>query len=179
MKIQELAFHKVLGYQYEVEDIGNGLRLMDREIAFNNALCKCDILIDDNDEIISVSAHRTLQSVVDVDIKLTKVTSNAAVKRYFENVLTRLKISNDQLDADTKAKSTIERIAGMGGILKVTNTEIYFELASLDVKIFLNISKGWDVHYMGEQTSSHDTLHQAVLRVIYNIREDGALLPNI
>jgi hypothetical protein len=178
MKFAELVFNKVLGFPDTMEDIGNGLKITNKELMFNNCLCKCDVIVDDNDNIVSVSAYRSLHSI-NTSIKLTNVTSNASIKRYFESMLTRFSISKNQINVDSKAKNAFERLADMGGELYVINNDIYFDLDSLNFKIVLNTNKKWEIYYLGDHVSTHDTLHQAVLMVVDNIRKEGALLPNL
>ena len=178
MKLEELNFHKVLGFQYDVADMGNGLKITNSEFEFNNLLCGCDIIIGRDDEIVSLSLYRSILDI-DVVIKLTNIASNTDIKRYFENVLTRLQISKKEIDTHSKAKNTIERIAEMGGVLYVTNNNVYFTLDSFDLKIKLNTENGWDVCHLGKITSTHETLSQAVLIIVDDIKKEGALLPNI
>ena len=178
MKLEELNFHKVLGFPYDVVDLGNGLKMTNREFEFNNLLCGCDIIIGKDDKIVSLSLYRSILDI-DVVIKLTNIVSNTDIKRYFENVLTRLQISKKEIDTHSKAKNTIERIAEMGGVLYVTNNNVYFTLDSFDLKIKLNTENGWDVCHLDKITSTHETLSQAVLIIVEDIRKEGALLPNI
>ena len=181
MKFKELAFDKTLGFVPEVEEIAHGLKITDRQFTFNNSLYNCTVIIDDeNVKSIMINYTKVPNLPVKTFIKLTDVENNDKVKRYFENVLLKLGVSIDLAQRQFKVKDTLERIENLGGILKITDGKVYFKIEALDLKIKLNENNGWDLVYLNSRlNSSHDTLSQAVLIAVDNIKKEGGLLPNI
>ena len=72
-----------------------------------------------------------------------------------------------------------DRIRGLGGILKVVDGKVYFDLEGFNIKIELNGDNEWDVCLDGKQVSSHNILRDAVFSVIDFHKKNFVLVSNI
>lgn len=189
MKLEDLAFNRVLGFEPKVEDInvpkqgGGTLRMKStsREFSFNGCLYTCKIIMksDETVELIRLSYSKIPVAPVRTIIELTDITNNADIKKYFETILLRLKVSIDQIYSETKAKDTFEYINDLGGILKVIDGKVYFELDGFNIKIKLNSNEEWDTYLNGKQISTNKTLREAAWDVNDVRKKNFALIPNI
>lgn len=86
MKLEDLAYNKVLGYEYKVQKInvpkqGGGTlikKITEREFSFNGCLYTCKILmaLDETVESIRMSYSKIPVSPIRTNIELTNITSN-------------------------------------------------------------------------------------------------------
>lgn len=189
MKLENLAFNKTLGFEPKVEDInvpkqgGGTLRMKStsREFSFNGCIYTCKVIMDsdENVKLIRMSYSKIPTAPVRTIIELTDIVSNDDVKKYFETILLRLKVSIDQIYRETKAQNVFEYISDLGGILKVVDGKVYFELDGFDIKIKLNDNDEWDIYLKGKQISTNKTLREAAWDMNNIRKENFALIPNI
>lgn len=189
MKLENLAFNKTLGFEPKVEDInvpkqgGGTLRLKStsREFSFNGCIYTCKVIMDsdENVKLIRLTYSKIPVSPIRTHIELTDITNNDDIKKYFETILLRLKVSIDQIYKETKAEGVFEYIKDLGGILKIVDGKVYFELDGFDIKIKLNGNDEWDTYLNGKQISTDKTLREAAWAVNKVRKENFALIPNI
>lgn len=189
MKLEDLAYNKVLGYEPKINKInvpkqGGGTlikKITEREFSFNGCLYTCKILmaLDGTVESIRMTYSKIPVSPIRTHIELTNITSNEDIKKYFETILLRLKVSIDQIYKETKAQNVFEYIKDLGGILKVVDGKVYFELDGFNIKIKLNSNEEWEIYLNDKQISSHKTLREAAWDINNIRKENFALIPNI
>jgi hypothetical protein len=189
MKLEDLAFNRVLGFEPKVEDInvpkqGGGTLIRkstSREFSFNGCLYTCKVIMkpDETVELIRMTYSKIPTAPVRTIIELTDISDNDTIKKYFEGILLRLKVSIDQIYRETKAKDTFEYINDLGGILKVVDGEVCFELDGFNIKIELNKNDEWDTYLNNKQVSTNKTLRDAFWDVNKIRKENFALIPNI
>lgn len=189
MKLEDLAYNKVLGYEPKINKINvpsqdGGIfikKITEREFSFNGCIYTCKILmaLDETIDSIRMSYSKIPTAPVRTIIELTDITNNDDIKKYFEGILLRLKVSIDQIYRETKAQDVFEYINELGGILKVVDGKVYFELDGFDIKIKLNDNDEWDTYLNGKQISTDKTLREAAWAVNKVRKENFALIPNI
>ncbi len=189
MKLEDLAYNKVLGYEPKINKINvpsqdGGIfikKITEREFSFNGCIYTCKILmaLDETIDSIRMSYSKIPTPPVRTIIELTNIVSNDDVKKYFETILLRLKVSIDQIYRETKAQNVFEYIRDLGGILKIVDGKVYFELDGFDIKIKLNDNDEWDTYLKGKQISTNKTLREAAWDMNNIRKENFALIPNI
>lgn len=189
MKLEDLAFNKTLGFKPKVEDInvpkqGGGtlkMKSTSREFSFNGCLYTCKVMMDsdENVKLIRLSYSKIPTAPVRTIIELTDIVSNDSIKKYFESILLRLKVSIDQIYNETKAQDVFEYIKDLGGILKIVDSKVYFELEGFNIRIILNNNDEWDTYLNGNQVSTHKTLREAAWDINDIRKKNFALIPNI
>lgn len=189
MKLEDLTFNKTLGFEPKVEDInvpkqGGGtfkMKSTSREFSFNGCLYTCKVIMksDETVELIRMSYSKIPVAPIRTIIELTNIVSNDAVRKYFENIILRLKVSIDQIYSETKAQDVFEYIKDLGGILKIVDSKVYFELEGFNIKIILNSNDEWETHLNGKQVSTHKTLREAAYDINDIRKKNFALIPNI
>lgn len=170
MKLENLAFNKTLGFEPKVEDInvpkqgGGTLRMKStsREFGFNGCLYTCKVIMDsdENVKLIRLAYSKIPTAPVRTYIELTDIVSNDDVKKYFENILLRLKVSIDQIYRETKAQNV-------------------FELDGFNIKIKLNSNEEWETYLNDKQISTHKALRDAAYDINDIRKKNFALIPNI
>ena len=189
MKLENLAFNKTLGFEPKVKDInvpkqGGGTLIMkstEREFSFNGCLYTCKVIMDsdENVKLIRLTYSKIPTAPVRTRIELTDIVSNDDVKKYFETILLRLKVSIDQIYRETKAQDVFEYIKDLGGILKIVDGKVYFELDGFNIKIKLNSNEEWETYLNDKQISTHKTLRDAAYDINDIRKKNFALIPNI
>lgn len=189
MKLEDLAYNKVLGYEPKINKInvpkqGGGTlikKITEREFSFNQCIYTCKILmaLDETVESIRMTYSKIPVSPIRTHIELTDITSNEDIKKYFESILLRLKVSIDQIYKETKAEGVFEYIKDLGGILKIVDGKVYFELDGFNIKIKLNSSEEWETYLNDKQISTHKTLRDAAYDINDIRKKNFALIPNI
>lgn len=157
------------------------MRYTSREFSFNGCLYTCKVIIDsdENVKLIRLSYSKIPTAPVRTIIEPTDIVSNDDVKKYFETILLRLKVSIDQIYKETKAQNVFEYIKDLGGILKVVDGKVYFELDGFNIKIKLNINEEWETYLNDKQVSTHKTLREAAWDINDIRKKNFALIPNI
>lgn len=189
MKLENLAFNKTLGFEPKVKDItvpkqGGGTLIMkstEREFSFNGCLYTCKVIMDsdENVKLIRLAYSKIPTAPVRTHIELTDIVSNDDAKKYFETILLRLKVSIDQIYRETKAQDVFEYIKDLGGILKIVDGKVYFELDGFNIKIKLNSNEEWETYLNDKQVSTHKTLREAAWDINDIRKKNFALIPNI
>jgi hypothetical protein len=189
MKLENLAFNKTLGFEPKVEDInvprqGSGtlrLKSTSRKFSFNGCIYTCKIIIDsdENVKLIRMSYSKIPTAPVRTIIELTDITNNDDIKKYFETILLRLKVSIDQIYRETKAQNVFEYIKDLDGILKIVDGKVYFELDGFNIRIELNSNEEWETYLNDKQISTHKTLREATWDINDIRKKNFALIPNI
>lgn len=189
MKLENLAFNKTLGFEPKVKDItvpkqGGGTLIMksaEREFSFNGCLYTCKVIMDsdENVKLIRLAYSKIPTAPVRTHIELTDIVSNDDVKKYFETILLRLKVSIDQIYRESKAEGVFEYIRDLGGILKIVDGKVYFELDGFNIKIKLNSNEEWETYLNDKQVSTHKTLRDAAYDINDIRKKNFALIPNI
>ena len=189
MKLEDLAYNKVLGYEPKVNKINvpsqdGGIfikKITEREFGFNGCIYTCKVLmaLDETIDSIRLSYSKIPVAPVKTIIELTNITSNEDIKKYFESILLRLKATIDQIYSDQKIQDVFEYIRDLGAVLKVVDDKIYFELDGYGIKISLNSNNEWDIYLNGVQISNHKTLREAAWDMKDIRKENFALIPNI
>lgn len=189
MKLENLAFNKTLGYEPKVNKINvpsqdGGIfikKITEREFSFNGCIYTCKILmaLDETIDSIRLSYSKIPTAPVRTIIELTDIVSNDDVKKYFENILLRLKVSIDQIYRESKAQDVFEYIKDLGGILKIVDGKVYFELDGFNIKIKLNSNEEWETYLNDKQISTHKTLREAAWDINDIRKKNFALIPNI
>ena len=118
MKLEDLAYNKVLGYEPKVNKInvpaqGGGIfikKITEREFSFNGCPYTCKILmaLDESIDSIRMSYSKIPVAPVRTIIELTNITSNEDIKNYFESILLRLKVTIDQVYSEQKIQNVFE-----------------------------------------------------------------------
>ena len=189
MKLEDLAYNKVLGYEPKVNKINvpsqdGGIfikKITEREFSFNGCLYTCKILmaLDESIDSIRMTYSKIPVSPIRTHIELTNITSNEDIKNYFESILLRLKVTIDQVYSEQKIQNVFEYLRDLGAVLKVVDGKVYFELDGFDIDIKLNSNDEWDIYLNGKQISTHKTLQEAVCDMKDIRKENFALIPNI
>lgn len=189
MKLEDLAYNKVLGYEPKVYKInvptqsGSILRkrITELEFRFNECIYTCEILmsLDESINSIRLSYFKIPVAPVKTIIELTNITSNEDIKNYFETILLRLKVTIDQIYSEQKIQDIFEYLRDLGAVLKVVDDKVYFELDGFGIDIKLNGNDGWDIYLNGKQISTHKTLQEAVWDMKAIRKKNFALIPNI
>lgn len=189
MKLEDLAYNKVLGYEPKVNKINvpsqdGGIfikKITEREFSFNGCIYTCKILmaLDETVESIRMSYSKIPVSPIRTNIELTNITSNEDIKNYFESILLRLKVTIDQVYSEQKIQNVFEYLRDLGAVLKVVDDKIYFELDGFGIEIKLNSNDEWDIYLNGKQISTHKTLQDAAWDMKAIRKKNFALIPNI
>ena len=189
MKLENLVYNKVLGYEPKVQKInvpaqGGGTfikKITEREFSFNGCIYTCKILmaLDESIDSIRMSYSKIPVAPVRTIIELTNITSNEDIKNYFESILLRLKVSIDQIYSEPKIQDVFEYLRDLGAVLKVVDDKIYFELDGFGIDIRLNSNDEWDIYLNGKQISTHKTLQDAAWDMKAIRKKNFVLIPNI
>lgn len=189
MKLEDLAYNKVLGYEPKVNKInvpaqGGGIfikKITERGFSFNGCLYTCKILmaLDESIDSIRMSYSKIPVAPVRTIIELTNITSNEDIKNYFESILLRLKVTIDQVYSEQKIQNVFEYLRDLGAVLKVVDDKVYFELDGFGINIKLNSNDEWDIYLNGKQISTHKTLQEAAWDMKAIRKKNFALIPNI